>query len=363
MRFRMSFLGALVVAALGVIMSPHKAKAGEVRKGLNFASRSLKSDMTFSLYLPDAYAKDTARKFPVVYLLHGYGGNDREWIELGGVDRALDRMIASGEIPPVIVVMPFAARGWYVDSAALGGPGDYESAITTDLVDHIDGNYRTVPAREARAVAGLSMGGYGAVRMAFFHPDRFAAVVTLSGALHQTDNIPAVEQPLLLANLNQRAEVKYHGAYGTPFDLNIFVARNPFTRIPTLSRMQHPPKVLVMTGDDDGLNFYEGSTQLFVALRRAGLQAELRVEDGGHDWRLWGKQLPDLLRFVTDAMKEPAEQPAPEGAIVASRSTPASAPTIAAQPVAMQSRPSIKPGESKLPLAAEPIALKPAVTR
>jgi S-formylglutathione hydrolase FrmB len=408
MRLRISFLSALLLAALGAFVSPQKAKAGEIRKGLAFTSKALRGDMTFSLYLPDAYAADPARKFPVLYLLHGYGGNDREWLELGRVNEVLDRMIANGEIPPVIAVMPYGARGWYVDSAALGGPGNYESAIAIDLIDHVDRAYRTVSDRAARAVAGLSMGGYGATRMAFFHPDRFVGVVSLSGALHQTENIPATEQPLLLANLNQRAERKYHGAYGTPFDMKVFAARNPFTRIPDLSRIQNPPKVLIMTGDDDVLNFYEGSCQLFVALRRAKLQAELRVDDGGHDWSLWRVQLPDMLRFLTNAMKE---RPVGDAAVVASGATaptapgnvqpvtaspvavlPAAAmlaspagssqptgPTPTPQPAAMQpaataqapatvpaakraeARPAQIPAEKPRPIATEPISLKPAV--
>ena len=347
MSMRFPFLSALILAALGTIFLPETARAGEIRKGLTFPSKALQGDMTFSLYLPDAYAQEPARKFPVLYLLHGYGGNDREWIELGLVNAALDRMIASGEIPPVIAVMPYGARSWYVDSAALGGPGDYESAIAIDLIDYIDHNYRTEPRRDARAIAGLSMGGYGAVRMAFFYPESFTAVVTLSGALHQTNNIPVIDEPLLVANLNQRAERKYHGAYGTPFDMKLFVARNPFTRIADLSRMQTPPKILIMTGDDDGLNFYEGSTQLFIALRRAKLQAELRVENGGHDWVLWRKQLPDMLRFLTDAMKQ-LKAPAVDGAIVASGGTTKPAPAVGAvttpilapQPAAMQPQPS-----------------------
>jgi enterochelin esterase family protein len=384
MRFRILFLGALLLAALGAVVSPGKVKAGEIKKGLTFASRALKSDMTFSLYLPDAYRAEPERKFPVVYLLHGYGGNDREWIELGGVDAVLDRMIASGEIPPVIAVMPYAARSWYVDSGAMGGPGNYESAIAADLIEHVDASYRTVAERTSRAVAGLSMGGYGAVRMAFFHPDSFVGVVTLSGALHQTDNIALSEQPLLLANLNQRAERKYHGAYGTPFDMNLFVARNPFTRIADLSRMPSPPKVLIMTGDDDGLNFYEGSCQLFVALRRANLHAELRVENGGHDWRLWSRQLPDLLRFLTDAMRNPQQRTVDEGGVMASApvrpipaaapqpaatvaSSPAPMPAVASQPASGQqhsakraeTRPAQQPVDKPLPIAAETISLKP----
>jgi enterochelin esterase family protein len=144
------------------------------------------------------------------------------------------------------------------------------------------------------------MGGYGALRLAFFAPERFAATASLSGALHETVGIPGVERPV--ATALQDAERWYHGAYGRPFDIATYIARNPFSRIGELSRMQAPPKILITTGDDDYFKFYEGSCALFVALRRAGLAAELRVDDGGHDWQLWGKQFPEIMRFFAKAL-------------------------------------------------------------
>ena len=357
MNIRAKSLALLLLAALcGIGTGP--AAAGEVSTGLKFPSAALRSEMTFSLYLPDSYAKAPSERFPVLYFLHGYGANDREWIELGAIKTTLDRMIASGEIPPVIAVMPYSGKSWYVDSAALGGPGDYETAIAVDLVNYIDRTYRAISDRKARAIAGISMGGYGAARMAFFHPTSFAAVATLSGALHQTDNIPATEQPLLLANLHNRAQVKYHGAYGTPFDMGVFVARNPFTRIAELSRTKSPPKILIMTGDDDFLKFYEGSCQLFVALRRAGLNAELRVDDGGHDWRLWGRQIPDVIRFLAGAIQTPQPVPAAEDQVLAGAApqqpatlTPAAAQTVAQPLVLMPDSPAAATLEASAPAA------------
>jgi enterochelin esterase family protein len=291
---------ALAFAALALAYSAAAADAGDLRTGLSFASRALGAPLRYSLYLPDAYARQPEVRFAVIYLLHGYGGNDREWTERGQADAILDRLIGEGEAPPVIAVMPDAGKSWYVDSAALGGPGDYESAIAGDLIEHIDAEYRTISRREGRAIAGLSMGGYGALRLAFFNPERFAAAASLSGALYEEIGIPGVERPV--ATALQDAERWYHGAYGRPFDIATYIARNPFARIGELSRMQAPPEILITTGDDDYFKFYEGSCALFVALRRAGLAAELRVDDGGHDWRLWRGQFPEVLRFFVEAL-------------------------------------------------------------
>jgi enterochelin esterase family protein len=290
----------LALGALAMLCSALAAEAGELRTGLSFTSRALGAPLRYSLYLPDAYARQPERRFSVIYLLHGYGGNDREWTERGEADAILDRLIEDGEAPPVIAVMPDASKSWYVDSAALGGPGDYESAIAGDLVAHIDASYRTIARREGRAIAGLSMGGYGALRLAFFNPGRFAATASLSGALYETVGIPGVDGPVEAAL--QDAERWYHGAYGRPFDIAAYIARNPFSRIGELSRIEAPPKILITTGDDDYFKFYEGSCALFVALRRAGLAAELRVDDGGHDWNLWRRQFPQVMRFFTKTL-------------------------------------------------------------
>jgi S-formylglutathione hydrolase FrmB len=292
---------AAVLAAL--LISATSAWAGDLRIGLSFESGALHAPMRFSLYLPDAYAGEPERQFPVVYLLHGYGGNEREWTERGRVGRMLDTLIGSGEIPPVIAVMPYAAKSWYVDSAALGGPGDYETAIMRDLIGHIESQYRALSERRARAIAGLSMGGYGALRMAFFHPERFVAVASLSGALYETVGIPGVDRSAVSAM--EEAEKWYHGAYGRPFDIGAYIARSPFSRIDQLRRMKVPPKILITAGDDDYFKFYEGGCALFAALRRAGLAAELRVDDGGHDWDLWRRQFPDVMRFLSKAFRLP----------------------------------------------------------
>ncbi len=290
--------GILLAASLNTALG-----AGEVRKGLSFQSRSLGAPMTYNLYLPEAYARDPGRRFPVVYLLHGYGANEAEWLDGGHADQTLDRLIHDGEIPPTIAVMPYGAKSWYVDSAGLGGPGNYETAIGVDLVDHVEHTYRAMTDRAARTVAGLSMGGYGALRLAFFHPERFIAVASLSGALHERVGLPGGEQ--IVSQEMKRADHWYQGAYGQPFDPGVYMQRNPFSRVAALSQIPTPPKILITAGDDDYFKLYEGSCALFVALRRAGLAAELRVDDGGHDWTLWRRQFPDVMRFFAKAVQQP----------------------------------------------------------
>lgn len=296
-----------VVAILLVLLVSWAGSAagGEVSRDQSFSSEALGGLMRYSVYLPDAYRSEPEARFPVVYLLHGYGADDHEWLEFGNVDETLDRMISSRQIPPFIAIMPFAGKSWYVDSADLGGPGDYETAIVRDLAHHIEEAYRVMPGRAGRYIAGLSMGGYGAIRFAFFHPDRYQAVASLSGALFEDIGIPTVEEPIESgdAAMQDLAEYWFLGAYGRPFDADIFRRRNPFSRIEALARGGIVPEILIMAGDDDYFNFDKGSTALQATLQHANIKAELVIEDGGHEWDLWRSQFPRVMRFFARALK------------------------------------------------------------
>src|SRR5258708_4453210 len=113
---------------------------------------------------------------------HGATGNHQEWLHTGYLRETLDAMIADGRVEPMVAVMPEAGNSWYVDSKSVNGPGDYETAIAEDLVAEIDKTLRTKPGRWARGIGGLSMGGFGALRLAFREPFRYGAVASFSGA-------------------------------------------------------------------------------------------------------------------------------------------------------------------------------------
>lgn len=138
-----------------------------------------------SIYLPPSYASDGTRRYPVVYLLHGYTGTDLSYFNNNGGPRFVpaiaERVFASGGAREMILVMPNAMNAFggsmYSNSVTVG---DWESYIAGDLVAYMDANYRTIPTREARGLGGHSMGGYGTIRIAMKRPDVFAAVYALS---------------------------------------------------------------------------------------------------------------------------------------------------------------------------------------
>jgi S-formylglutathione hydrolase FrmB len=138
-----------------------------------------------SIYLPPSYAAEKTRRYPVVYLLHGYTGTDLSYFNNNGGPRFLpaiaERVFAAGGAREMILVMPNAMTvfggSMYSNSVAVG---DWESYVADDLVAYMDKHYRTIPARDARGLGGHSMGGYGTIRIAMKRPDVFAAIYALS---------------------------------------------------------------------------------------------------------------------------------------------------------------------------------------
>lgn len=261
----------------------------EMRLSQEVHSEALHGPLRYSVYLPD---KREGRRFPTVYLLHGVGDNERSYPKAGDVAGTMDRLIASGEIAPMIVVMPAAKRSWYVDSAAIGGPGDYETAIMRDLIAHIDQTYPTDPRPAARFVTGHSMGGFGALRLAFKYPERFGAVAAMSAALWDRVE-PGFELP-------ESAKGIFAGSFGQPFDPARFLAQRPRAYLPALKERGRTPPIYLTAGDDDHFEAYRSTFDLFLRLRREGLAVELRITDGGHTWRLWRETaLPNVLRWFS----------------------------------------------------------------
>src|SRR5262249_1077190 len=143
--------------------------AGELRREEYF-SPILGRSVNFVVYAPDGY--DGGRlSYPVLYLLHGAGGDENSWIERGHIKEQVDDLIVPGQIPPTLIVMPGCRGCWWVD----GAKEKAESWFWTELLPTVAARYRTIEKREGRLIAGLSAGGYGSVRFALKYPSRIAA--------------------------------------------------------------------------------------------------------------------------------------------------------------------------------------------
>ena len=141
-------------------------------------SRSMQKSIPAVVVTPDGYSSQPMQRYPVVYLLHGAGGSYSNWIKKVPAIRAL-----ADQYQAIIVCPDGASTSWYFDSPIDSG-FRYETHVAKEVPIHIDSAYRTINDRKARAITGLSMGGHGALFIAFRHADRFSIAGSMSGALH-----------------------------------------------------------------------------------------------------------------------------------------------------------------------------------
>lgn len=229
--------------------------------------------------------------------------DQREWFHGARLEETLDHLIKAEEIRPVIAVAPAAGKSWYVDSATYGGPGNYETAIVRDLVREIDRVYPTIADRTHRAVAGISMGGHGALRFAFAHPDRFSAVAALSPGIWKPGGISWARSPQF--DSPEEREKWWPRTTGETFSLSTFNAQSPFSMVASVAAHPSPPRILLTVGDDDYWGLYDGAIEMYLDLRAHGLKPALRVADGGHDWKFWRPMVGPVLRFFDEGWHDP----------------------------------------------------------
>lgn len=262
--------------------------AGIVEYGLAAESPALGRTIPYAVYTPFPFPPE-GQRWPVVYLYHGLTGADGDWFTWGNLAVILDRAIAEGRIPPLVVVAPGAGDSWYVDSPDPGGFGLVETALATDLVAAIDGSLPTAACREGRAVGGLSMGGAGALLQAFNHPQTYVAAMSFSGALHR---------PLEASDPRRWIPDIYRGVFGAPFDRERFNAANVFTRVDQLRRAPDKPDVYLTIGDADYPDLIEANALMHNRLVRMGARSALRVGAGGHFWDTWQQAIVPALEWL-----------------------------------------------------------------
>ncbi|HEU5316835.1 MAG TPA: alpha/beta hydrolase-fold protein [Chloroflexota bacterium] len=250
------------------------AQRGEWRM-VSFFSRALGRESTYMAWLPPGYASSNV-SYPTLYLLHGVGDGEtafgvEEWLGYS-LTEDLDRMLALGLIEPMIVVLPYGEQSYWMNHA--NGPkwGDF---VAVDLVKHVDATFRTQATRERRAIGGLSMGGHGAVQLAYNHPDTFAIAGAHSPTIRPFETSP-----------------EFFG------DQAHFAKYDPVS----LAKAGAAGRVLtwIDVGADD--QWKDGAEKLAAALKSRGAPFELRVLEGDHDGWYWKYYLPEYLHFYSQAL-------------------------------------------------------------
>ncbi|HEY6957652.1 MAG TPA: alpha/beta hydrolase-fold protein [Candidatus Limnocylindria bacterium] len=158
-------------------------------RSVTFQSAALGRAMPYLIYLPPGYTTTTAR-YPVLYMLHGMSGTNDEWRGYGLIDTA-DKMIRSGAMRPLIIVLPQGDQAYWVDHAAPTDRTAWGRYMAKDVVGSVDAGFRTMPDAADRAIGGVSMGAHGAVQLAMNYPGEFSVVGAHSLVLRRYDTAPA----------------------------------------------------------------------------------------------------------------------------------------------------------------------------
>ena len=250
-----------------------------------YDSPTLKMKRRMTVYTPAGYEK--GGRYPVLYLLHGAGGDEDAWTTLGRTAQIIDNLVAQGKAKPMIVVMPNGnpncqaapgewSRGMYKPSFMGHQDGKAEATMDEsfkDIVSFIDANYRTQKNRNGRAVCGLSMGGGHTFHIAMRYPETFNYYGLFSAGLHLDGNIdpqaPFYEQ--LMANKDAQAKLQ-----------KLFNSR--------------PKLYWIAIGKTDFL--YKSNTDLRRYLDEQGYKYEYRETDGGHIWRNWRIYLTEFAQKI-----------------------------------------------------------------
>ena len=283
------------LAKLREIEKSLKPKEGASGSGIfekSLYSEALKTEMKYRVYVPNEY-RTTSTYYPVLYLLHGLGGSEENWSnpERGNMQAICDAYFAEHPEQKRIVVMPDGGNRWYRDSA--DDSSKYETFFFNELIPDVLKQFRVKDDQASRAIAGLSMGGYGSLLYAMRRPDYFGACVPMSAAIRTNEEVKNATFAEFVKRYASRADLKESDER---FD-DYFYANDPHTLVEKLTKEQKKNlKILLDCGDDDDL--LVGNLAYFEKARKNGVKCELRVRDGAHNWKYWREALPIALEFI-----------------------------------------------------------------
>ncbi len=244
-----------------------------------FHSNALARDMQYSIVLPKGYAQNN-RRYPVLYLLHGLHGDHRSWVARTNLARYAEPL-------DLIIVMPDAGDSWYTDSAT-NSHDRFEEYIARDLPAVIDATYRTIPLREGRFAAGLSMGGYAAMKLALKYPQQFSLVASLSGAFNAPTDLDRTEEyRAKLVEVFGPADSQTR----TDNDLYQLAGKSDPARLPYLF-------LTCGTGDQ----FLSANRDFVALLQKQKVPYEYHEMPGKHEWKYWDTHVQDVIALLADRL-------------------------------------------------------------
>ncbi len=240
-------------------------------------SQSLGKELKFAVVLPPSYQRDAKRRYPVLYFLHGMFGNEREF-ERRGVAAAISKLRDEGKIGEFIIVSPAGENSFYLN--AKNGAA-YEDAIIKDLIPFIEKTYRVIGTPATRSIQGISMGGWGALLLAFKHPEMFSTVTTHCAALFNELPRPSGTDRRSQFMLQIIGKI-----FGDPPDEDFFKSVNPmFVVEQNLAAIKKSGlKIYFDCGEQDRYQFQDSNKLFDEKLTKLGLAHEFHLYPGNHGW-------------------------------------------------------------------------------
>jgi S-formylglutathione hydrolase FrmB len=271
---------ALVSSTTSSVQSAPQSTSQAASNGVeygSFQSASLGKELKYAVQLPPSYQRDSKRRFPVLYFLHGMFGSEKEF-EARGVAAAITRLRSEGRIGEFIIAAPAGESSFYVNSK---NGVRYEDAVVKDLVPHIEKNYRVAAGSRGRAIQGISMGGFGALMIAFKHPEMFSSVTAHSSAL-----FTELPKPTGTSRRDRFISGLIGKIFGDPPDEAFYQSNNPIklAEMNAAAIKKAGLKVYFDVGDQDRYGFQDSNRILDEQLTKAGIAHEFHVFPGNHGW-------------------------------------------------------------------------------
>jgi len=257
-------------------------------------SKILSRSVPYCVVLPPSFDANKMRRFPVLYSLHGLGDNEQFFVHSGAWNLAED-LRERGQLKDFLIATPDGGASFYINSK--DGRDRYESFLLQEFFPFIEKRYRVAPGRANRAISGISMGGYGALYLAFRHPQLFSSVSAHSAALIE-------KLPVFLGGSSpqpNRSRI-FGGTFGNPPDPAFWDQNSPLTlaRVAPLRGL----KIYFDCGDQDDFGFEAGATALDKILFARRIPHEFHIYPGRHDPAYFAEHLPASLLFASKYFPE-----------------------------------------------------------
>jgi S-formylglutathione hydrolase FrmB len=257
-------------------------------------SQILARTVRYCAYLPPSYDQDKTRRYPVLYYLHGLGDNEQSLLNSGGWD-VISELRSQGKVGDFVILAPSGGHTFYLNSE--DGKVRYEDFLLKEFMPQMENKYRAEDVRDNRGITGVSMGGYGALRLGFKHPELFAAV--------------SAQMPALITDLPTNIGASPPGSpgallgdiFGSPFNRAYFDRNNVFyfARTDTAASLKRL-KIYFDVGNNDDYGFEQGAQQLDQLLKSRGIPHEFHIYPGGHTAQFVVRHFGDVIQFQWSAI-------------------------------------------------------------